>query len=111
MSLAEVTFKPTNAMPSYQGTCAVVDPNTGKSKKPLIVITKPGKYFLPEEKVAQICHDFPDNFISTDVLDWSKFQIAGGTIHLEPGEGVPELKKAAGAPSHNRAAQPPGRDR
>jgi hypothetical protein len=75
-----VYFKPTASRPTYHGT--------GSATGPQIVFqcTEEGEYDWPEEKVAQVCEDFPESF-------------SVGS------------KKAAKGPSHNRAAPPPGKDK
>lgn len=98
MALVEVKFKPTDAMPSYQGACPMIDPATDKQVKPLIIMQKAGAYQLPRDKAAQLCHDFPDNFSCSEKLDWTDSQFAGGTIYLQPGTGVPDHNRRAKAP-------------
>lgn len=102
MDQVEVTFKPTDKMPIYQGTCRVTDPVTAKEHKPLLIIKEPGTYTMPREKAAQLCHDFPNNFSCSQKLDWTDHQLAGGTIHMVPGGGIPGVgkqTKAEGAPA------------
>ena len=95
MSFVEVKFTPTKAMPIYQGTCRVVDQATGKESKPLLIIKEAGTYHLPRDKAAQVCADFPENFSSKESLDWTDRQLAGGTIFLTPGEGIPGAATSA----------------
>jgi len=110
MELIEVTFKPTDAMPIYQGGCPMIDPVTDKPVKPMIVLSEAGEYKLPVGMVAHLCESFPANFTTKADIDWATEQLKGQTIYLKPGEGVLG-KKSGMPPSHNRAAQPPGKDK
>jgi hypothetical protein len=101
MALIEVKFTPTDAMPVYQGTCSILD-EEGRKIKPLVIIKKSGTYKLPYPKVKQLCHDFPENFSSPEKFDFSEFDLVGGTIYLEPGQGVPDHNRKAKAPEFTK---------
>lgn len=100
MALIEVKFRPTDAMRVYQGTVKTLDPLTGKPVKPMLIISKPGKYSLPDHKAAQLCRDFPDNFSCDASFDISGSPFEGGTIYLEPGGGIPDHDRMEFAPDH-----------
>lgn len=76
-----VYFKPTESRPTYRGTGMLDGSQT------VFECRHEGEYDWPDEKVEQVCADFPENFSKV-----------GGS-------------KSAKGPSHNRAAPPPGKDK